>query len=148
MTSQFKDILTHTQKYKTVIAYFVVYGFKFCVKFQRCPLKFYNKFWIHTSQHMHFTTYKNCRLMISWSYHILSVSETGPRCIISWTKYYTQTHSLMLETTSTITKYGVATLPAVISAWSKKLTTRNMMMMMMTIIIIHHHYDYNYHHSH
>ena len=30
-------------------------GSKFCVKFQRCPLKFYTKFWTHTPQYMHFT---------------------------------------------------------------------------------------------
>ena len=30
-------------------------GSKFCVKFQRCPLKFHTKFWTHTLQNMHFT---------------------------------------------------------------------------------------------
>ena len=30
-------------------------GSKFCVKFQRCPLKFHTKFWTHTTQDMHFT---------------------------------------------------------------------------------------------
>ena len=30
-------------------------GSKFCVKFQRCPLKFHTKFWTHTPQNMHFT---------------------------------------------------------------------------------------------
>ena len=29
-------------------------GSKFCVKFQRCPLKFHTKFWTHTPQNMHF----------------------------------------------------------------------------------------------
>ena len=29
-------------------------GSKFCVKFQRCPLKFHTKFWTHTLQNMHF----------------------------------------------------------------------------------------------
>ena len=28
-------------------------GSKFCVKFQRCPLKFHTKFWTHTPQNMH-----------------------------------------------------------------------------------------------
>ena len=28
---------------------------KFCVKFQRCPLKFHTKFLTHTPQNMHFT---------------------------------------------------------------------------------------------
>ena len=32
-------------------------GSKFCVKFQRCPLKFHTKFCTHTPQNMHFTTY-------------------------------------------------------------------------------------------
>ena len=30
-------------------------GSKFCVKFQRFPLKFHTKFWTHTTQNMHFT---------------------------------------------------------------------------------------------
>ena len=30
-------------------------GSKFCVKFQRCPLKFHTKFWTHTPQNVHFT---------------------------------------------------------------------------------------------
>ena len=30
-------------------------GSKFCVKFQRCPLKFHTKFGTHTTQNMHFT---------------------------------------------------------------------------------------------
>ena len=30
-------------------------GSKFCVKFQRCPLKFHTKFWTHTPQNIHFT---------------------------------------------------------------------------------------------
>ena len=29
-------------------------GSKFCVKFQRCPLKSHTKFWTHTPQNMHF----------------------------------------------------------------------------------------------
>ena len=34
-------------------------GSKFCVKFQRCPLKFNTKFWTHTPQNMHFRGVKN-----------------------------------------------------------------------------------------
>ena len=30
-------------------------GSKFCVKFQRCPLKFHTNFLTHTPQNMHFT---------------------------------------------------------------------------------------------
>ena len=30
-------------------------GSKFCVKFQRCPLKFHTKFWTHTPQNMNVT---------------------------------------------------------------------------------------------
>ena len=30
-------------------------GSKFCVKFQRCPLKFHTKFWTHTPQSVNFT---------------------------------------------------------------------------------------------
>ena len=29
-------------------------GSQFCVKFQRCPLKFHTKFWTHTPPNMHF----------------------------------------------------------------------------------------------
>ena len=32
-------------------------GLKFCVKFQRAPLKFRTKFLIHTLQKMHFTVF-------------------------------------------------------------------------------------------
>ena len=30
-------------------------GSKFCVKFQKCPLKFHTKFWTHTPQNMNVT---------------------------------------------------------------------------------------------
>ena len=30
-------------------------GSKFCVKFQRAPLKFHTRFWTHSPQNMHFT---------------------------------------------------------------------------------------------
>ena len=45
MTSQFKDIVTHTQKKQDSKMHILrCMGSKFCVKFQRCPLKFHTKF--------------------------------------------------------------------------------------------------------
>ena len=52
---------------------------KFCVKFQRCPLKFHTKFWTHTPQNMYFMRcWKFDDLWYLKSYDILSLSETGP----------------------------------------------------------------------
>ena len=54
-------------------------GSTFCVKFQRCPLKFHTKLWTHTLQNMHFA-----RCLNFDEYHILELwylkpSEMGPR---------------------------------------------------------------------
>ena len=54
MTSQFKDIVNLTQNYVSKTRILRCMGSKFCVKFQRYPLKFYAKFWSHTPQNMHF----------------------------------------------------------------------------------------------
>ena len=57
MTSQFKDNVTHMQNYKTIKCIFCgVWVQKFCVKFQRCPLKFHKKF--HQKIH--------CKICIWW----------------------------------------------------------------------------------
>ena len=54
-------------------------GSKFCVKFQRAPLKFYTKFWTHTPQNVHFTIFIFCvRVTISLNCDVISLSETGP----------------------------------------------------------------------
>ena len=54
-------------------------GSKFCVKFQRCPLKFHTKFWTHTPQNMHFTLlYFYVWFTISLNCDVISLSETGP----------------------------------------------------------------------
>ena len=56
MTSQFKDIVTHTQKIKNSKMHILRrMASQFCVEFQRCPLKFHTKFWTHTPQNVHFT---------------------------------------------------------------------------------------------
>ena len=56
MTSQFKDIVTHTRKIEESKMHILqCMGSKFCVKFQRCPLKFHAEFWTHTLQNMNFT---------------------------------------------------------------------------------------------
>ena len=49
MTSQFKDIATHKQE-KDPVNILWCMGSKFCVKFQRCPLKFHTKVWAYTPQ--------------------------------------------------------------------------------------------------
>ena len=56
-------------------------GSKFCVKFQRAPLKFHTKFWTHTPQNMNFTVFYFCVwVTISLNCDVISLSETGPRC--------------------------------------------------------------------
>ena len=55
-------------------------GSKFCVKFQRAPLKFHTKFWTHTPQNMHFTVFYFCLwVTISSNCDVISLSETAPR---------------------------------------------------------------------
>ena len=55
-------------------------GSKFCVKFQRAPLKFHTKFWTHTPQNMNFTVFYFCVwVTISLNCDVISLSETGPR---------------------------------------------------------------------
>ena len=57
-------------------------GSKFCVKFQRCPLKFHAKFWTHTPQNVHFIDfYFRESFKISLDCDVISLSETGPWCI-------------------------------------------------------------------
>ena len=54
-------------------------GSKFCVKFQRAPLKFHTKFWTHTPQNMNFTVFYFCVwVTISLNCDVISLSETGP----------------------------------------------------------------------
>ena len=54
-------------------------GSKFCVKFQREPLKFHTKFWTHTPQNMYFTVFYFCVwVTISLNCDVISLSETGP----------------------------------------------------------------------
>ena len=55
-------------------------GSKFCVKFQRAPLKFHTKFWTHTPQNMHFAVFYFCVwVTISLDCDVISLSETGPK---------------------------------------------------------------------
>ena len=55
-------------------------GSKFCVKFQRAPLKFHSKFWTHTSQNKHFTVCNFCVwVTIYLNCGVISLSEMGPR---------------------------------------------------------------------
>ena len=58
-------------------------GSKFCVKFQRAPLKFHTKFWTHTPQNTHFTVfYFGVWVTISLNCDVISLSETGPWCSV------------------------------------------------------------------
>ena len=55
-------------------------GSKFCVKFQRAPLKFHTNLWTHTPQNVHFTVLYFCVwVTISLNCDVISLSETGPR---------------------------------------------------------------------
>ena len=67
-------------------------GSKFCVKFQRAPLKFHTKFWTHTPQNMNFTVFYFCVwITMSLNCDVISLSETGPRtdvCFIINSKSY------------------------------------------------------------
>ena len=59
-------------------------GSKFCVKFQRAPLKFHTKFWTHTPQNVHFTIFIFCvRVTISLNCDVISLSETALWCSLS-----------------------------------------------------------------
>ena len=52
---------------------------KFCVKFQRAPLKFHTKFWTHIPQNMHSTDFHFCVwFTISLSCDVISHNETIP----------------------------------------------------------------------
>ena len=52
---------------------------KFCVKFQRAPLKFHTKFWTHTSKNINFTDLYFCMwFTISLNCDIIGLSETPP----------------------------------------------------------------------
>ena len=46
---------SHAKKHDSKMHILRCMGSNFCVKFQRCPLKFHTKFWTHTPQNMHFT---------------------------------------------------------------------------------------------
>ena len=55
-------------------------GSKFCVKFQKAPLKFHKKLLTHTSPNMHFTVFNFCvRVTISLNCDVFRLSGTGPR---------------------------------------------------------------------
>ena len=57
-------------------------GSKFCLKFQRVPLKFHTNFSTHTPQNMHFTVFYFCVwVTISLNCEAISLSETGPSYI-------------------------------------------------------------------
>ena len=58
-------------------------GSKFCMKFQRCPLKFHTKFWTHTPQNMHLRVFKNWRNYDISKVMASSISEAGVYSI--WT---------------------------------------------------------------
>ena len=68
-------------------------GSKFCVKFQRVPLKFHTKFWTHTPQNMHSTVFYFCVwVTISLNCDVISLSETGPRSLFNIPNGFTVKH--------------------------------------------------------
>ena len=72
MTSQFKDIMIHTHKYKTN-AYFAVYGFNFSCEISKVPFKISHKILNpYTTQYTFYEVLKIWRLMIAKSYDILN----------------------------------------------------------------------------
>ena len=95
-------------------------GSKLCVRFQRCPLKFYTKFCTHTQQNMHLTRcYKNCRLMKSHSYDplkcvvkLLNDSQTSLPASLKFMNGYVISPTLYIwynnRETRLLTLYSVA----------------------------------------
>ena len=55
MTSQFKDIVTHTQKLKAVKCIFCSVWIQNFVWISKVPFEISHKFWTHTLHNMHFT---------------------------------------------------------------------------------------------
>ena len=53
-------------------------GSKFCMQFQRAPLRFHTKFWTHTSQHMHFTDFIFLCDLRCLGLVVISFSDTTP----------------------------------------------------------------------
>ena len=71
---------------------------KFCVKFQRAPLKFHTKFWTHTPQNMHFTVFNFCVwVTISFNCDVISLSDTGLRLSSPATRLHYSDNSGLAE---------------------------------------------------
>ena len=63
-------------------------GSKFCVKFQRAPLKFHTKFGTQTLQNVHFIDFNFCVwFTISLNCDVISLGETGLWCDFIWCWY-------------------------------------------------------------
>ena len=85
-------------------------GSKFCVKFQRAPLKFHTKFWTHTPQNIHFTVFYFCvRVTISLNCDVISLSETGPcpSILCAWWRYSTVFHEWDLNSVAVCSHGGL-----------------------------------------
>ena len=78
----FKDIVNHKQKWKVSKMHIMWY----------MGSKFHTIFWTNTSQNLHFTGCKKWRIMLFWSYDILSHGEMGPVSI--YMKYIPPKHIL------------------------------------------------------
>ena len=84
ITSQFKDIVSHTQKLKSVKCIFCnICVHNFVCNFNGALLKFHTTFWTRTQKK--YTFYEVLRFEESWylkeRYDILGLSETGPWCL-------------------------------------------------------------------
>ena len=79
MTLQFKDIVTHTQKLKTVKCIFAVYGFKIWCEISKVPFEITHKILVpYTAKYTFYDVLQIYGLMISSSYDFLSLSENAP----------------------------------------------------------------------
>ena len=79
MTSQFKDIVTHTQKLETVKCIFCdVWVQNFVWNFKGHLWNFTQNFEPYITKYAFYEVLKISRLTISYSYDILSLSETSP----------------------------------------------------------------------
>ena len=95
MMSQFKDIVTHTQKLKTVNAYFAAYGFKILCEISKVPFEISHKI---------LNPYGVLKFQDLWYlYDILSLSETVPWC----TKWGFIPAKVTLDISRSPIQYGV-----------------------------------------
>ena len=70
MTSQYKDIVNHTQKWKPVNCMFCIYGLKTLCEILEVPFEISEKIWAHTPQNMHFMWCWKFDYDIDWTRYV------------------------------------------------------------------------------